>query len=59
MAAYPASRNAANSCSPRSRKATNQSSRWGRSVTAIPGPDGSVYVTDDHAGLIYRITPAG
>ncbi|MBX3193804.1 MAG: hypothetical protein KF727_01725 [Microbacteriaceae bacterium] len=32
-------------------------SRWGRAVTAIPGPDGSLYVTDDDAGLIYRITP--
>jgi len=31
--------------------------RWGRSVTAIPGPDGSLYVTDDEAGLVYRITP--
>ena len=28
-----------------------------RLVTAIPGPDGSLYVTDDDAGLIYRITP--
>jgi glucose/arabinose dehydrogenase len=33
-------------------------SRWGRSVTAVPGPDGSLYVTDDAAGLVYRITPA-
>lgn len=32
-------------------------SRWGRAVTAIPGPDGSVYVTDDEAGLVYRLTP--
>ena len=31
--------------------------RWGRSVTAIPGPDGSLYLTDDAAGLVYRITP--
>ena len=31
--------------------------RWGRSVTAIPGPDGSLYVTDDAAGLVYRVTP--
>lgn len=31
--------------------------RWGRSVAAVPGPDGSVYVTDDQAGLVYRITP--
>jgi glucose/arabinose dehydrogenase len=32
-------------------------SRWGRSVDAVPGPDGSVYVTDDVAGLVYRLTP--
>jgi len=31
--------------------------RWGRSVAAVPGPDGSLYVTDDAAGLVYRITP--
>ena len=31
--------------------------RWGRSVTSIPGPDGSLYVTDDDAGPVYRITP--
>lgn len=32
-------------------------SRWGRSVAAVPGPDGSLYVTDDAAGLVYRLTP--
>ena len=32
-------------------------SRWGRSVDAVPGPDGSIYVTDDTAGLVYRLTP--
>ncbi|GAA2071419.1 gluconolaconase [Williamsia deligens] len=32
-------------------------SRWGRSVDAVPGPDGSLYVTDDVAGLVYRLTP--
>jgi glucose/arabinose dehydrogenase len=31
--------------------------RWGRSVAAVPGPDGSIYVTDDAAGLVYRLTP--
>jgi glucose/arabinose dehydrogenase len=31
--------------------------RWGRSVDAVPGPDGSVYLTDDAAGLVYRLTP--
>jgi glucose/arabinose dehydrogenase len=32
-------------------------SRWGRTVTAVPGPDGSVSLTDDEAGLVYRLTP--
>ncbi len=32
-------------------------SRWGRPVMAVPGPDGAIYVTDDHAGLVYRISP--
>jgi glucose/arabinose dehydrogenase len=32
-------------------------SRWGRSVDAVPGPDKSIYVTDDAAGLVYRVTP--
>ncbi|XVV10218.1 PQQ-dependent sugar dehydrogenase [Actinoplanes sp. CA-131856] len=32
--------------------------RWGRSVDAIPGPDGAIYVTDDAAGLVYRLAPA-
>jgi glucose/arabinose dehydrogenase len=32
-------------------------SRWGRAVMALPGPDGALYVTDDLAGLVYRIAP--
>lgn len=32
-------------------------SRWGRAVDAVPGPDGAVYVTDDQAGLVYRLAP--
>ena len=32
-------------------------SRWGRPVMALPGPDGAIYVTDDAAGAIYRMTP--
>jgi glucose/arabinose dehydrogenase len=32
-------------------------SRWGRPVMALPGPDGAIYVTDDDAGAIYRMTP--
>jgi glucose/arabinose dehydrogenase len=33
-------------------------SRWGRAVDAIAGPDGSLYVTDDTAGAVYRIGPS-
>jgi glucose/arabinose dehydrogenase len=32
-------------------------SRWGRPVMALAGPDGAVYVTDDDAGAVYRMTP--
>ena len=32
-------------------------SRWGRPVDAVPGPDGSLYVSDDTAGAIYRLQP--
>jgi glucose/arabinose dehydrogenase len=32
-------------------------SRWGRPVMALLGPDGAIYVTDDSAGAIYRMTP--
>jgi glucose/arabinose dehydrogenase len=28
---------------------------WGRPVDVVVGPDGAVYVSDDRAGLIYRI----
>jgi glucose/arabinose dehydrogenase len=34
-------------------------SYWGRPVDAVPGPDGSLYVSDDTAGAIYRVVPAG
>jgi glucose/arabinose dehydrogenase len=33
--------------------------RWGRPVAAVPGPDRSVYITDDEAGAVYRLTPPG
>jgi glucose/arabinose dehydrogenase len=33
--------------------------RWGRPVAAVVGPDGAVYVSDDDAGAIYRLAPAG
>ena len=34
-------------------------SRWGRPVVAVAGPDGAVYITDDYAGAVYRLTPPG
>jgi glucose/arabinose dehydrogenase len=30
--------------------------RWGRPVAAVQGPDGALYVSDDFAGAIYRVT---
>ena len=32
-------------------------SRWGRPVAAVQGPDGALYVSDDHANAVYRIAP--
>lgn len=32
---------------------------WGRPVDAVPGPDGALYVSDDAAGAVYRLDPAG
>lgn len=32
--------------------------RWGRPVDAVAGPDGSLYVTDDAAGAVYRVGPS-
>jgi len=32
-------------------------SRWGRTVDAVPGPDGALYVSDDQAGAVYRLVP--
>ena len=34
-------------------------SRWGRPVSAVLGPDGAVYITDDYAGAVYRLAPPG
>lgn len=31
--------------------------RWGRPVAAVAAPDGAVYITDDFAGAVYRLTP--
>ena len=31
--------------------------RWGRPVSAVQGPDGAVYVSDDSAGAVYRMVP--
>ncbi len=33
--------------------------RWGRPVDVIVGPDGSLYVTDDAAGAVYRLRAPG
>ena len=33
--------------------------RWGRSVEVIEGPDGALYVSDDAAGVVYRIWYSG
>jgi len=32
---------------------------WGRPVDVMFGPDGALYVSDDRAGMIYRITSTG
>lgn len=32
--------------------------RWGRPVAAVQGPDNALYVSDDSAGAIYRLTPS-
>jgi glucose/arabinose dehydrogenase len=34
-------------------------SRWGRPVDVVAGPRGSLYVSDDQGGIIYRIYYAG
>jgi glucose/arabinose dehydrogenase len=33
--------------------------RWGRPVMAVQGPDHALYVSDDNAGAIYRVTLGG
>jgi len=32
---------------------------WGRPVDIVTGPDGAIYVSDDRAGLVYRMTYEG
>jgi glucose/arabinose dehydrogenase len=32
--------------------------RWGRPVMAVQGPDQAIYVSDDLAGAIYRVSPS-
>jgi glucose/arabinose dehydrogenase len=34
-----------------------EASRWGRPVDVAAGPDGTLYVSDDGAGAIYRLIP--
>jgi glucose/arabinose dehydrogenase len=31
--------------------------RWGRPVDVVPGPEGALFVSDDNAGAIYKLTP--
>jgi glucose/arabinose dehydrogenase len=31
--------------------------RWGRPVDVVPGPEGDLFVSDDTAGAIYKLTP--
>jgi glucose/arabinose dehydrogenase len=35
---------------------TKNGSRWGRPVMAVQGPDDALYISDDFAGAIYRVT---
>lgn len=32
---------------------------WGRPVDVVQGPDGAIYVSDDRAGMVYRISYIG
>jgi len=34
----------------------NNNQAWGRPIDAVVGPDGALYVSDDRAGYIYRIS---
>ena len=36
---------------------TDNGTRWGRPVAAVTGPDGAVYITDDYADAVYRLSP--
>ncbi len=36
---------------------SDDGTRWGRPVAAVTGPDGSMYITDDYADAVYRLTP--
>lgn len=36
-----------------------QNGAWGRPVDIIVGPDGAAYVSDDRAGIVYKITYEG
>lgn len=34
----------------------SQEGAWGRPVDVVVGPDGALYISDDRAGLVYRVT---
>jgi glucose/arabinose dehydrogenase len=38
--------------------ATNGGDAWGRPVGLLFAPDGSLLISDDHAGVIYRLAPS-
>jgi glucose/arabinose dehydrogenase len=31
--------------------------RWGRPVDVVPAPGGALFISDDTAGAIYKLTP--
>ena len=37
-------------------ESSTKNGAWGRPVDVLVGPDGALYVSDDRAGLVYRIT---
>jgi glucose/arabinose dehydrogenase len=38
---------------------SDDGTRWGRPVSAVTGPDGAAYITDDYANAVYRLAPPG
>jgi glucose/arabinose dehydrogenase len=40
----------------RARLARADDTQWGRPADVLPLPDGSLLISDDYAGAIYRVT---